>query len=280
MVRRIVLFSVCGLVLTVLLAIGASQGRATERDKVQAFLSVTGFDVALESIRLSAEGAPEMLGMQADDFGTRWAGLAAQVFNTDLMKMMALDMLEATLSDDLLNHAAGFYATDLGQRLVAIENASHMVADAEAKQAEGRMLLDSSGVGPDSRLEILQQLTEAVDASGQGVRAIEDLQIRFIMAASAAGALDYEVDEAALRAALREGEDALRKGLRESSLYGAAYTYQSFSDAELRAYRDALRDPRMQRVYELMNAIQHEVTANRFEALARRLAEVTGGEDL
>lgn len=268
-----------GLVLAVLLAAGSLAG-AADRDKARAFLSVTGFDVALESIKLSAEHAPAMLGLQASDFGTRWTGLAEQVFDTALMHDMALDMLEQTLSDDLLAHAAAFYASDLGQRLVAVENASHMRADADAKLAEGKALTEDYGVGPDSRLALLQQLNEAVDSTGQGVRAIHELQIRFIMAVSRAGAIDYDIDEGALRATLMEGEDALRQSLQETALYGAAYTYQSFSDDEIRAYRNALRAPEMRQVYELMNAIQHEVTADRFEALAHRLAEITGGQDL
>ena len=42
--------------------------RAAERDKLAAFLSVTGFDVALDSLRLSASSAPMMLGAKTDVF--------------------------------------------------------------------------------------------------------------------------------------------------------------------------------------------------------------------
>lgn len=258
----------------------ASSVQAADRDRLEAFLEVTGFDVSLESIKLSAEHAPAMLGMETSDFGSAWSSIAEQVFNTRIMHGMALDMLEATLSDDLLAHAAGFYASDLGQRLVRVENASHMVADGDAKRAEGEALVEGYGTGSGSRTELLQQLNEAVDSSGNGVRAIQELQVRFIMAASNAGALDYQIDEGALRAALREGEQELRDDLKESGIYGAAYTYQSISDDDLLAYRDALRDPNMKRVYELMNAIQHEITADRFEALAARMAGMTGGQDL
>jgi len=36
----------------------------------------------------------------------------------------------------------------------------------------------------------------------------------------------------------------------------------------------------MQRVYELMNAVQYEVMANRFEALATRMSGLQPGEEL
>ena len=48
---------------------------AADRDRLQAFLQVTGFDVSLESIALSAEHAPDMLGMESNDLvtvGAQW----------------------------------------------------------------------------------------------------------------------------------------------------------------------------------------------------------------
>ena len=36
----------------------------------------------------------------------------------------------------------------------------------------------------------------------------------------------------------------------------------------------------MQRVYELLNAVQYEITANRFEALAYRMSDVEPGQDI
>ncbi len=72
--------------------------------------------------------------------------MAEQVFATDLMKTMALDMLSETLSpDEMLDHAAGFYASDLGKRLVEVENASHMVEDDDVKRVEGEALIAESG---------------------------------------------------------------------------------------------------------------------------------------
>ena len=80
----------------------AAAAQAAGRDKVEVFLKVTGFDVALDSIALAAEDAPAMLGMRADDFGYQWKRAAADVFDTAQMREMALGLLEKTLSDDLL----------------------------------------------------------------------------------------------------------------------------------------------------------------------------------
>ncbi len=254
--------------------------QASDRDRIKAFLDVTGFDVALKSIGLSARHAPLMLGMEASDFGTAWSRLSDRIFDPQLLQEMAIEMLEETLSDDLLAHAAGFYASELGQRLVEVENASHLHPDDDLKRREGEVLVEAYGSGPGSRTALLDEMNDAVDGTGQALRAVQEVQLRFLLAASDAGVLGYEIDEAALRAFLREDEDDLHDRLRLSGLYHAAYTYQTLSDADLRAYRDALSTPEMQRVYELMNAVQHEIRINRYEALAAALAGLTGGEEL
>lgn len=255
-------------------------GQAADRDKLQAFLKVTGFDVALDSIALSANDAPLMLGMEASDFGFHWSRISKEVFAQDKMHGMALDLLEKTLEDDLLAHAATFYASPLGMRLVEVENASHLVEDTEAKRKAGDLLIEQMQRDNPHRLAEIKRMNAAIDSSGHGVRAVQEIQVRFLMAASNAGVLRMKIDEQALRARLRENEGELRDSMKKSALAGAAYTYKDFTDAEISAYADALEDKRMVEVYELMNAIQWEIMANRFEALAGKMVGLDKGEEL
>ena len=85
--------------LSLLMIVGLSvpSAKAADRVQLEAFLEVTGFDVALESIRLSADAAPAMLGIEANDFGSEWQRLVREVFDTDLMHDMAIDILAETL---------------------------------------------------------------------------------------------------------------------------------------------------------------------------------------
>lgn len=265
--------------MSALLLAGAGYAQAAERDRLQAFLEVTGFDVALDSIALSAKDAPLMLGMDSSDFGDEWSATAAEVFETQKMRDTALDILSQTLESDLLAHAAGFYASDLGQRLVEVENAAHMAEDDEKAQI-GEELVTRMAQESDPRLKVLRKLTRAVNSDDVSVRAVQEIQVRFLMAASSAGVLETELDEGNLRAILRESEDELRESLRESAVIAAAYTYRDIPEEDLRAYLDALQDPKMQRVYELMNAVQYEIMASRFEVLAGRMAEIGRGQDL
>jgi hypothetical protein len=251
-----------------------------DRDSLESFLEVTGFDVALESIALSADAAPQMLGLQADDFGSEWQRLVGDVFKTDLMHDMAVELLEKTLTDKLLTHAADFYASDLGQRLVVAENSSHMVEDDGLKSESGGQIIEGLNGIESPRVALLQRLNAASGSEDNSLRSIQEIQIRFLMAAAGAGVIELQMDEPDLREAMRSQEDETRKMLRQSALEGAAYTYQAFSDAEVIAYAEALEHPDMLQVYDLMNAVQYEIMADRFEAVAERLRVMQPSQDL
>ena len=268
------------LVSLLVLLVLALPARAADEARLEAFLEVTGFDVALESIRLSADSAPQMLGMEARDFGSEWSRLVRDVFRTDVMHDMAIEILGNTLEDDLLDHAADFYATDLGQRLVAAENASHMEEDEVLKTESGTAIVDGLVRLGAPRLELLKELNEASDVEGSSIRAIQEVQVRFLMAAASAGVIELRMDEPDLREALRAQEAEMLTTVKANALVSAAYTYQAFSDAEVAAYTEALAHPSMQKVYALMNAVQYEIMANRFERVAERLAQMQPSQDL
>ena len=264
----------------VALSLSATTLEAADRERVEEFLNVTGFDVALDSIRLSAESAPNMLGLDAEDFGFQWTILANEVFASDVMRALAVDILSETLTDDLLDHAAGFYATDLGQRLVEVENASHMSDDDELKSESGEAIVDGLIRIGSPRVEILKRMNAASDSTGTSIRAIQEVQVRFLMAAAGAGVIELQLDEPDLRELLSTNEPEMRISMQASALTGAAYTYQAFSDDEVEAYTQALEHDDMKTVYNLMNAVQYEVMADRYEALAARMTNLQPSEDL
>lgn len=253
---------------------------AADRARIEAFLEVTGFDVALDSIALSASSAPEMLGLDASAFGSQWSRLADEVFDTKGMRNMALEILVETLDDASLNHAAAFYATELGQRLVRAENASHMIEDDLVREEAGYRIVSDLVRAGSPRVGQYKRMEGALDSTGNWVRAVQEVQFRFLMAAATAGVIEMEADAEELRALLAAQEGELRLSLQASGLASNAYTYQDFTNAEIEAYIQALEEPAMQRVYELFNAVQFEITANRFEELAHRMAELTPGQDI
>ncbi|WIY24718.1 DUF2059 domain-containing protein [Parasedimentitalea psychrophila] len=253
---------------------------AADRDQIETFLEVTGFDVALDSIALSAGSAPDMLGLEPGEFGAAWARLSHQVFDTDVMHELALQILVETLDEEALAHASAFYASALGQRLVAAENSAHMIEEDDVVQAAGRRIISDLVRDGAERLALLKRMAAAIDSSGTGVKAVQQIQLRFLMAARDAGVIELELSVEGLQALMKEQEADLRLALLASSLAGSAYIYQAFSDQDMSDYVVALEQPLMQTVYELLNAVQYEITANRFELLASRLSELTAGQDI
>ncbi len=277
--HRVVLWLMLNAALFVFTFISAPV-QAAERDRIEAFLNVTGFDVALDSIALSAKSAPAMLGMDSEKFGPDWERLSDDVFDTSVMRAISLEILEATLDDDLLNHAVEFYASDLGQRLVVAENASHMIKGDDDKAATGADIVAELRADNPDRVAMFERMNRAIDASGTSLRALQEIQVRFLLAATSAGVIELRIDADELRAMIKSQEEEILVALKESALEGAAYTYQDFSDADIEDYTVALEQKEMQQVYELLNAVQYEITANRFEALAGRLVELGSGQDI
>lgn len=253
---------------------------AANRDRIEAFLITTGFDVALESIALSSRSAPQMLGVDPEGFGSDWTRLTDEVFEVGAMHDTAVSILEQTLSDEALSHAVEFYASDLGQRLVKAENASHMQEDDDVKQLAGQRIISDLIKNGSKRVESFKRMNTAIDSTGTALRALQEIQVRFLLAASASGVIELQLNGDELRELIKRNEPAMRQSLQLSNLAGAAYTYQDFSDADVDTYVDALEQPLMQEVYELLNAIQYEIMAMRFEVLAARMAELHPAQDI
>ena len=252
---------------------------AADREDVVKFLEITGFDVALSSISIGAESAPSMLGLEDDAFGKTWTDLVRQTFIVEDMNEQALTILEETLDQELLDHTIAFYGSDLGKRLVAAENLAQLDDD-DLKEIAGTQLLEIYEANGDPRESYFSRMYRAVDPKNTGLKAVQTIQVRFIIAASHAGVIRGNIDEDALWANIRANEAETLLAMEQGALASAAYTYQDFSADDMKAYAEALEHPNMRLVYELMNAVHYQVMGDRFAALALRLGELQPSQDL
>lgn len=255
----------------------AAQG--ADRERLREFLAVTGFDVAITSMQDSAMAGPGIAGDAANDFGAQYTALAERVFDPDLMLERAITIMQAGMPDDLIDHGIAFYESELGQRLVAAENAAHVTPDEEryklGEAALATMVDDNPG-----RVDDYTAMLDAIGGVEASVRAVVEVQLRYLLAAMAAGTLDIDYFEDELRALITEQAPQIRRNIGVYSMLGAAYAYRDFSDEDVHAYRLALEEPTMQQVYELLNAIQIEVMAERYEVLAGELAGLAPQQDI
>lgn len=253
--------------------------KAADRAKIAQFMAVTGFDVALETMRLSARDAPTMLGLDADDFGLSWSRLADRIFEPEALKNDALEILDNALADNVLAHATQFYGSKLGQRLVTAENESHGL-EFEDREAEGARLAQVLSARGSPQPEYFLDMAESIGYVGATIKAYREVQVRFLMAASLAGLIDRRFDEVDLRAMLAQQDDEVRRAMAENLIVANAFTYRDFTDSEIEIYRDALAMPQMMEVYELMNAIHFTIMADRFERMALEMVNLTPTQEL
>lgn len=253
--------------------------QSAERSDIESFLKITGFDVAVKSIAEGAGDAPAILGLEDNAFGQRWTDLSKDTFDVAQMLDQAIIILSEKLEQDDLDHAVAFYESDLGQRLVQAENLSHFDDD-DLKQIAGRQIVFDMVKEGDPKIEYFQRMNAAIDPEGWGLKAIQQIQVRFLVAASRAGVIRRDLDEGMLWAQIAENEGETRRAMQIASIAGSAYTYQGFSEDELEAYTIALEDPKMQSVYELMNAVHYRIMGDRFDDLAKHLNTLRPSEDL
>ncbi len=261
------------------LALVSSALAATDRERLQTFMEVTGFDVSLISMRLSARSAPQMLGISEESFGLQWTRLADETFEPEEIQREALQLLSQTLRPEAREHVVAFYASPLGLRLVAAENASHMTEDS-IKDTQGEAEVVRLIQENPERIELYRELSAAVGSEDTAIRTIRELQVRFIMAAMAAGITERQMSEADLRGIFASQDQELRESIRTNAIAANAYTYREFSDEEILAYIEALKEPLMQEVYELMSVVQFIIMVHRYEELATEMAKLTPSEAL
>jgi len=256
-----------------------SAQEAARLDRIDAFIEVMGFDVMLESMVISARRAPSMLGIDEKDFGLAWVAQVDQIFAPKKLNSQARTILAETLSDDALDHAASFYASSFGQKLVQAENAAHMESGPKSIDA-GQRIVAALVESNSPRLAYFSRLMLATGLEETAVRSVIELRVRFLTAAADAGVIDLKIRPDQLRARLMQQQTRLRTAIKLQTLASSAYAYRDFTDDEILAYAKELETPQMRGVYELLNAIQYELAAERYEEIARRLADLQPAQEL
>lgn len=271
-------FATLGVVFS-LLSTGAGAVQAAERDRLEEFLTVTGFDVAIEGLQTSAMAGPAVTGGMSEDFGQQYADLAEEVFDPDLMLNRTLDMLQAVLPDDLVDVAIAFYDSDIGRPIVQAENATVMTDD-EVADTEGRRILEAERAENSPRVALYEDMATAIGSMDTTIRAITELQVRFLVAASSAGVIEMSLSEPELRMVIAQQLMAVVPEIAENGLVNSAYAYRDISTEDLAVYVEVLSTPSMQQTYEVMNAVQYQIMIERYEVLGARLAELSPVTDL
>jgi hypothetical protein len=268
------------LMMVLLPALGlALPARAGDPARVEAFFAVTGFDVAIDGLQVNAMAGPGLVGDVPATFGQQYADLAREVFDPAMMRKRGVDLVAQVMSDDLLNAGAAFYASDLGQRLVAVENESQLANDDE-KYSQGQAILEKLVKDDPARVQIFRDIDASLGSDEMTIRALTEVQVRFTMAAQLAGVIDGNMSEDELRQSIEEQMRAAQPQMQIYGLMDMAYTYRDISDADMQAYADELASDAMRQIYSVMNATQYQIMIERYQVLGSRLGELKPQADL
>lgn len=254
---------------------------AASEEKVNEFLNVTGFDVAIDSLPSSADNAPTMLGLEKSDFGPGFEAGAQRAFDLSVMRPKAVEMILENLSDEEIEHAIAFYSSELGRRLVVSENASHVEDDVSARQGRGGMIL--AQMGPEEqeeRVDVLKVLAEASVTMEESLTNQAGAQFRFLVAADYEDLYTLALPEGMMYNLLLATMLEMKNDILMDAVVSSAATYEDFSNEELATYTAALQEEDMQSVYEVMDNVYFELLGDGFEKLAREMAQLGVSEEL
>jgi hypothetical protein len=255
------------------LSAGVAMAGPADPAKLKAFVEVTGYNVIISSLQQGAMAGPGMVGNVEDAFGKQYEALAKEVFDPEVMNARALEMLGATLTEELVDYGADFYASELGQRLVVVENQSHMADDQERMAEGGRLMQELTAEDPE-RLQVLNDLATSVGSTDISITALVEMQVRFTLAAMAAGAIPNSLSEQELRLRSTEAMEALRPQIEVMGVVGNTYTYRALPTDDLAEYVRVLKTPEMQQIYEALNAIQYQIMIEKYQELGARMGEL------
>lgn len=257
----------------------ASHAQGVPSDKIRAFMKVTGYDVVIQSLQQSAMAGPGLVGSAPEDFGKQYSALAEEVFALPLLEERAVEILSAVMPEDLIDYGAAFYASELGQRLVEVENASHL-SDDDQRMEEGQKLVETMAREQPVRLDLVKRMASAVGSEEVSLTALVEMQVRFILAAAAAGAIPMDIDEQELRATTRMMVDDLRMQIQAMNVIGNAWTYRDLTNDDIQSYVEVLEGEKMQAIYEILNAVQFQIMIERYEILGQRMGELRPESEL
>ena len=288
MVRLVVL--ALGMVLLPLAGGGPTLGPAAAQGVGQAVAPVAELARVLDLPRLFAilrdEGTDHGADLEAELFpgkgGARWAGIVAAIHDPARMEALALSRLSEELAGrpDDVTRMVGFFGTDPGVRIVALELAARAAYRDDAVEDAARLAWEDMLAGNVGRADQIARLVEVNDLIEQNVAGAMNGNLAFYRGMIDGGAAGAQPPDSEMMADLWSQEPRIRADTEAWLLPYLALAYQPLTDDELEAYIDFSGTPEGR----LLNRALFAAFDTLFNALSRDLglaaAQLLGSEDL
>jgi hypothetical protein len=210
-------------------------------------------------------------------FLRHWEATALSVFDARLLRQQLAEALDGRFSLAEQEVLGGFFRSDFGRRITALERTVALLDPAEQERAiaKGHLLADAAGPGRAGQLDTLMRLVSTeISATmvGQSVRAM--LMGMAVSHQRGDVTVPWSEIDAQVTAMMPDLQARVAAGQRAIM----AYAYRDLGDGELDRYIAFLRTPAAQRFYLVAAiAVGHVVTDGMSafgEAFAARMASV------
>ena len=241
MFRRLLLPSI----LTAVLALAASLALAGPGDRARPLYDALGMPVLLEI--LLEEGRGYGAELEEDLFPGRgraeWARAVAAIYAPERMERTILAQLDSELTDQELAEIGGYFGSEAGQKIIALEIAARRAMLDEAVEeaaTEGWLALESED---GARWRLLTEFAEVNDLIETNVAGAMTSNYAFYRGLMQGEAFAFELTEEQILTDVWNQEAEIRENTRDWVFSFTSLAYQPLSDDELADYVAFSRTP-------------------------------------
>lgn len=197
-----------------------------------------------ESMRiLHAEGMEYAKALNDDMLegkgGEAWRIQVEALYNTELMKSTLRMSLEKHLQGDLLEDTITFYSSELGQRIVHLENSARAAISNSDVEDMARERHAEAKKDSDPRLDVLEKMVEADDLVVANVKNTLRANYQFLRGLADGDA--YDLSEEYILADVASQREEITTDTSEWLYAYMLMAYHPLSDTEMESYLEFIR---------------------------------------
>lgn len=193
-----------------------------------------------EGMAYSTDLGSEMLPGGA---AQRWIARADRIYDAARMEAGLRQSFADAVAQKDLDAALAFFASDLGQRIVALEISARTALLDPAIEAASRDTYATLRATNDARLAMIADFADANDLIETNVVGALNSNFAFFQGLAEGGALGDDMDEGEMLARVIAQEPDVRADTTDWLYSFLLLAYSPLSDAELQAYIDLSRTP-------------------------------------
>lgn len=221
---------------------------------VDELIRVAGMDVTFSATRNAIGNAPKdhpnMGSPDSETFLNAYKKSANSAFDPAVIRKLVRQALRKRLSDDVLQASIGFYSSQLGRRLVALEKEAQSHQMSLWVMKNRNELIRKLNDDP-QRKQIMNSIMEGMSAMQMSETLVANLMYSTVAGMVGGGKLPPTLSDDQILAIVKSQMPRLRAEL-ETTLSAAYYvTYQSVELAELSKYKDYLLSDSGRKTYTI-----------------------------